>query len=101
MTRTPRHIAIIGLMGAGKTTVGRALAARLGWTWRDSDATIEAATGETVRQLRDEEGVDAMHGREAAALLTALAEDPPSVISAAASVIDVPECREALSDPAI
>ena len=97
----PRHIAIIGLMGAGKTTVGRALATRLGWTWRDSDATIEAATGETVRQLRDEEGVDAMHEREAAALLSALAEEAPSVISAAASVVDVPECREALSDPAI
>jgi shikimate kinase len=97
----PRHIAIIGLMGAGKTTVGRALAARLGWAWRDSDATIEAATGRTVRELRDEEGVDAMHDREAAALLTALAEQTPSVISAAASVVDVPECREALDDPGV
>jgi shikimate kinase len=92
----PPHIAIIGLMGAGKTTVGRALAARLGWVWRDSDATIESATGRTVRELRDEEGVDAMHEREASALLTALGEDAPSVISAAASVVDVPACREAL-----
>jgi shikimate kinase len=96
-----RHVVVVGLMGAGKSAVGRRLARRLGWTWRDSDADIEADTGLTVRELRDREGVDAMHAREARQLLDALAGPGPSVISAAASAVDVPECRAALRAPGV
>jgi len=101
MTPLPHHIVITGLMGSGKTTVGRALAARLGRAWHDSDRDIEADTGLTVRELRDREGVDAMHAREAAQLLDALAATEPSVISAAASVVDDARCREAMVQPGI
>ena len=94
-----RHIVITGLMAAGKTSVGRRLADRLGRTWRDSDVDIEAATAMTVRALRDHEGVEAMHARESAQLLDALAATEPSVISAAASVIDDPSCRAAMDTP--
>lgn len=90
---------VVGLMGAGKSTVGRRLAARLGRTWRDSDRDIEAATGLTVRQLGERDGVEAMHALEAQHLLDALAEPEPSVISAAASAIDRPDCRSALAAP--
>jgi shikimate kinase len=99
--RPVRHIVLVGLMGAGKTTVGRRLADRLGWPWRDSDADIEAATGLTVRELRDRDGVDAMHDLEAAQLLHALAEPGGSVVSAAASVVDAEPCRTALSSPGV
>jgi shikimate kinase len=86
-------------MGAGKSEVGRRLSARLGWPWRDSDRDIEARTGMTVRQLRDRDGVDGMHAVEAQHLLDALAEPGPSVISAAASTVEMPECRNALEAP--
>jgi shikimate kinase len=96
-----RHVVLVGLMGAGKTTVGQRLAARLGWSWHDSDVDIEAATGLTVRALRDRDGVDAMHDLEAVQLLEAIAQPGPSVISAAASVVDAETCRAALSEPAL
>jgi shikimate kinase len=97
----PRHVVVVGLMGAGKSEVGRRLAARLGRPWRDSDRDIEASTGLTVRQIGDRDGVDAMHALEARHLLDALAARDPSVISAAASTVDVPECREALKAPGV
>lgn len=84
-------------MGAGKTTTGRLLARRLGRQWRDSDADIEADTGLTVRELRDREGVDPMHAREAAQLLDALRSPEANVVSAAASVIDDTACRVAMT----
>jgi shikimate kinase len=94
-----RHVVVMGLMGAGKSEIGRRLATRLGRPWRDSDRDIEAMTGLTVRQLRDRDGVDAMHALEAKHLIDALATREPDVISAAASTVDVPECREALKAP--
>ena len=94
-------IVITGLMASGKSTTARRLAEHLGWVWRDSDAEIEAETGKTVRELRDIEGVDRMHEREHAALLQALRDPAPTVISAAASVIDDPACREAMADPKV
>ena len=96
-----RHLVLVGLMGSGKTTIGARLAERLGWPFRDSDAELQAQTGRTVRVLRDEAGVEAMHALEAQQLLDALAISTVSVVAAAASVIEVAECRAALSRPGI
>jgi|SRR5579884_959246 len=83
-------------MGVGKTTVGLALANQLGWPLSDSDAAITERHGATVRELQLRLGTDGMHRLESEHLLDALASETPSVICAAASTIDAPECRRAL-----
>jgi shikimate kinase len=51
-----RSIVIIGLMGAGKTTVGRRLAERLGLAFVDADAEIEKAAGQTIAEIFAQHG---------------------------------------------
>lgn len=46
-----RSIVLVGLMGAGKSNIGRRLAARLGLPFFDSDPEIEAAAGETIEEI--------------------------------------------------
>ncbi len=49
---TPRRtIVLVGLMGAGKTKIGRRLSARLNLPFFDSDTEIEAAAGETIEEI--------------------------------------------------
>ena len=91
-----RHVVVLGLMASGKTALATVLAQWLGRPLRDSDADIEAATGHTVRDLAATEGPDAMHEREAAHVLDALATTAPAVIAAAASTVERDECREAM-----
>jgi shikimate kinase len=94
-------IAVVGLMGAGKTTIGRLLAAALGWPLDDSDSSIEARHDRTVRQLRDELGTGRMHELEARHLLDALAATRPRIITPAAFTIEVGPCRDALRAPGV
>ncbi len=46
-----RSIVLVGLMGAGKTSIGRRLAARLGLPFHDADAEIELAAGCTIPEI--------------------------------------------------
>lgn len=50
------NLYLIGMMGSGKTTIGRLLAKRFGYRFFDTDAVIEQATGQTVSQLFAEAG---------------------------------------------
>lgn len=95
------HLVLVGMMGAGKTTTGQELAARLGWRFVDSDADVEARSGGTAARLAASEGVDALHGLESRVVLEALASDPPAVVAAAASVVDSEACRRALARAAL
>lgn len=62
------RLILIGYRGTGKTTVGRLVAARLGWAFVDSDEQIEAATGQTIAGLFASEGEEGFRNREAAVL---------------------------------
>jgi shikimate kinase len=92
------HVVLVGPMGVGKTTVGRALADRLGRPLRDSDDELVAEQGRSGRDLAAVEGVDVLHRWEAEHLRRALAAPEPSVVAAAASVVDDPASRRALRD---
>jgi len=96
-----RHVVIVGLMGVGKSSVGRRLAIRLGWRFVDSDAMIAEQTGETARSIAAHGSIDELHALEARTLLTALRDARPSVVGAAASTIEDDDCRAALGEPEV
>ena len=77
---TRRHLILVGLPGAGKSTVGQLAAERLGTHCSDPDPLIERATGLTVAELFAEEGEAAFRVRERRAVEEALAL-PPHVIT--------------------
>lgn len=95
------HVVLVGMMGSGKTTVGRALAARLQRPFLDSDEIVEARTGRTVREIFESGGEAAYRPLETDALLEALASPEPAVIAAAGGVVLAGANREALAKPGV
>jgi len=81
------RVVLVGMMGAGKTTVGRELAARLGWRFLDSDTLVEESTGATVAELFADRGEEAFRAEESRVLAEALAGDGPAVVSAAGGAV--------------
>lgn len=61
------RIVLVGLPGAGKSTVGRLVAAQLGWDFVDLDAEIERRSGRTVAELFAERGEAGFRDLESAA----------------------------------
>ena len=96
-----RHVVLLGLMGSGKTAVGRELARGLAVRFQDNDGRLAVASGLTPRELRLRDGEAALHALEAHELLAALREPRASVISAAASVVENERCRAAMREPGI
>jgi shikimate kinase len=89
------HIVMIGLMGSGKSTVGRVLAERLGVKFSDSDDYLQDVYGLSAREIAARDGADVLHEREAEHVLAGLS-GPPQVIAAAASTVEDPRVRDAL-----
>jgi len=80
----PRAVFLLGFMGAGKTSVGLALAQRLRWQFVDLDQRIEKREGRTIAQIFAGSGEDAFRQIETAALRELLAEldrDRPVVVA--------------------
>src|SRR3974377_2032014 len=67
-TESTRRVFLIGFMGAGKTSVGQALARRLGWTFVDLDELIEHRLRKSVAAIFAEDGEAAFRDMESAAL---------------------------------
>jgi len=95
--RTSRPIVLVGLMGAGKSTVGRLVAAALGRELVDVDLAITERTGRTVRQLWEDGGEDAYRSLESLTVLESLPRKE-IVLAAPGGVVLDPEVRAALAD---
>ena len=85
------------MMGAGKTTVGNALAAITGWPYLDNDELVERATGRPTPEVLAGADEATLRLVEAAALDVALAVAPPVVAGVAAGVVLDPEARRRMS----
>jgi len=89
------HLVLVGPMGAGKSTIGRRLAQRLGLPFDDMDAAIEAHAGASVSTIFEREGEAGFRVRERA-MLEALLQSPSRVIAAGGGVVLSEENRAAL-----
>ena len=69
-----QRIALTGFMGAGKSTVGRLLAARLGWNFLDLDTHLEQRAGLTVPEIFSQHGEARFRRLESSALASALSQ---------------------------
>jgi shikimate kinase len=78
--RTARHLVLVGLPGAGKTSVGRRAADLLGRPFVDFDHEIERRAGRSVSELFAAEGEAAFRAREVE-LSAELVERPPAVVA--------------------
>ena len=81
-----RHVVLVGLSGAGKTTVGRLVAAALGGPFVDLDAEVGKRAGKSVSRIFEEDGEPAFRTLEAACGRDALAGPPAIVATGAGSV---------------
>jgi 3-dehydroquinate synthase len=89
-------VMLVGMMGAGKSTVGSFLAERLSWRYVDSDAQVQAATGRTVPEIFETSGEAAFRAAEASALREALSGEPRVVVSVAGGAVLDPGNRALL-----
>ena len=90
------HIFVVGMMGCGKTTVGRLLAERLGWRHLDSDEQVGRDTGQTVPEIFADRGEPAFRAAEKRALAAAAVSDTPTVVSVAGGAVLDPDNRRVL-----
>jgi len=92
------RVFLVGMMGSGKSTVGRELARQTDWPYLDNDQLVRTMTGREPAEIRTTDGEDVLHVAETEALDSAFALRPPVVIGAAAAVVDDPAAREALRE---
>lgn len=87
---------LIGMMGVGKSTVGRLVADRLGWAFSDSDAEVQRMTGRSVPDILREDGEQTFRAAEATVLGDALKQAGNAVVAVAGGAVLDPANRALL-----
>jgi shikimate kinase len=95
-----RSIVLVGLMGAGKTKIGRRLAARLNLPFFDSDSEIEAAAGETIEEIFRHRGEAVFRDGERRVIARLLAE-PVHVLATGGGAFMDPATRAVIGRRAV
>jgi shikimate kinase / 3-dehydroquinate synthase len=95
-----KHVALIGFMGAGKTTVGAEVAERLGRPFVDVDRRVEDATGTTVAKLFQQSEAT-FRAAETAQALRTLRSRPAAVIALGGGAVNSDQIRAALRQHAV
>ncbi|HTN10482.1 MAG TPA: 3-dehydroquinate synthase [Acetobacteraceae bacterium] len=95
-----RSIVLVGLMGAGKTSIGRRLAARLGLPFRDADSEIELAAGCSIPELFERFGEAEFRAGERRVIRRLLAGDPLVLATGGGAYMDA-ETRASIRHDAV
>lgn len=93
-----KPIALIGMMGTGKTTLGQLLAQELGLDFIDTDAVIEAAQGRSISQIFARDGESEFRKVESETILNILSAQPRAVIATGGGAVTTPATLHALLD---
>lgn len=96
-----RPIILVGLMGVGKTTVGRRLAKRLDRPFFDADAEVEAAAGRSVAEIFADFGEKAFRDGERKVIARLLQEPKPIVLALGGGAFVDPQTRALIKDKAV
>ncbi len=95
-----RTIALVGLMGVGKSSIGRRLALALGLPFRDADVEIEAAAGRSISEIFAHLGEAAFRDGERR-VIARLLEDPPHVLATGGGAFINPGTRALIAEKAV
>ncbi|MEO0378747.1 MAG: shikimate kinase [Pseudomonadota bacterium] len=95
-----KTIVMVGMMGAGKTAVGRALAHRIDVPFLDSDAEIEAAASRTVHEIFERDGEPFFRSKETQ-VISRLLETERCVLSTGGGAFLAQENRQNISDSGV
>ena len=100
MRKLEKTLVLVGMMGAGKTSVGRRLASVLGVPFRDADVEIEAAAGCTINEIFERFGEPAFRSGERK-VIARLLSDPPHVLAAGGGAFIDAETRRRIKEGAV
>jgi shikimate kinase len=97
-----RPIVLVGMMGTGKTSVGRVIADRLGIDFHDLDQEVERRSGKAVATIFAEQGEEAFRALESDLLGEILSRaNSPVVVSTGGGIVTIAKNREMLTDPTL
>lgn len=95
-----RSIVLVGMMGAGKSTIGRRLSARLGLPFLDADVEIEAAAGMSIPDIFESRGEADFRDGEVR-VIARLLDNGPAVIATGGGAMMRQETRDRIRDKAV